>query len=221
MAQSYNGHLATTTHWLLSVISRMKKNEIINIEIPEGISKSDFEYDIRYLKRRILFNTKNKINLLSFINLKKQQLIQSSDRDDEMRTLVARLSKKLNAGRGKFIYRKEIGGYEDRDDSSKRVTFKKGTTARAIIDELNKKFGQITTNEEIAEDISKSTGKYYSPDSVRSSLNTTIKKKFNAAAEEIGFPYEIRHPGYWGKGQSGKSVEMGKNSGYGLFEIKK
>ena len=221
MAQSHNGHLATTTHWLLSVISRMKKNEIINIEIPEGISKSDFEYDIRYLKRRILFNTKNKINLLSFINLKKQQLIQSSDRDDEMRTLVARLSKKLNAGRGKFIYRKEIGGYEDRDDSSKRVTFKKGTTARAIIDELNKKFGQITTNKEIAEDISNSTGKFYSPDSVRSSLNTTIKKKFNAAAEEIGFPYEIRHPEYEGKGQYNRSVNMGKNSGYGLYKIQR
>jgi len=86
---------------------------------------------------------------------------------------------------------------------------------------LNKKFGQITTNKEIAEDISNSTGKFYSPDSVRSSLNTTIKKKFNAAAEEIGFPYEIRHPEYEGKGQYNRSVNMGKNSGYGLYKIQR
>lgn len=214
-------HLSITIKWLLSEIIREAKGEIINFQIPDGISTADFKSDIRYLRRRILLESKGRVDLLSYIDLKNQKLIRLSKNIDEVRSLLAAAMEKLNAGCGRFIYKEQIGGYEDCDDASKRVAFK-GATAKATVYELNKGLGEIFTNKEISDAIFKRTGKHYKPDNIKFTVYTVIKKKFEAARAEIGFPYEIRPAKqYKGAGRSpGRSVVYGKNSGYGLFRVK-
>jgi hypothetical protein len=214
-------HLAITIKWLLSIITGEAKSETTTFLIPDGISIADFNYDIRYLGKRMLLETRGRVNLLSYIDLKNQKLVHLRKNIDEARALLAAAMEKLNAMSGRFIYKEQIGGYEDCDDTTNRVTFK-GSTARAVVHELNLRLGEILTSKEIADAILERTGKSYKPENIKSTVNTVIKRKFEAARAEKGFPYEIRSvKKYQGTGRTGQTITHGKNSGYGLFKIVK
>jgi hypothetical protein len=215
--QRYRGHLALTIRWLLSEMPKIGDKEKIHFEIPAGISKRDFYSDISFLDNLITRKSNKRLSLTLFIDCKNQNFIFFSEYSrHDIEKILKEVLDRAEMENGSFVYKEEIGGYVNSKDESQRVTFKPGT-ARLIIHELNKRLNKITSNKEIAETITEQTGKIYTADKIRSSLDTTVKPKIKAAQAEIGFPYEIRHPEIKRKGQYDRSINTGKNSGYGLF----
>ena len=217
----YNGHLHATVHWLITTIPIFLEHENVKFDLPAGVSKRDFHLNLVYING--LYKGKGGgASLLSCLDWSNNNIIYNLSEQDtrRLKDILQEASKILSAqGYDQFEYNKKEGGFINKDNPGQRVVFKEGSTARLVLDELYSALDRIITTKIIADNILNKHGKEYSLDSIRSTKNNTIVKKFNDAVSIKGykFPYEVRHFDSASNPHGYRSVNIGKNSGYGLF----